>query len=211
MSHRVHPKIFRIQRTNDWASKGFYGKYPSNYLEEDYKIREFLHKKLKLASIEKINIERFSSKLNIIIFTSRPGIIIGRGGQGVEQLRKELLKKITTKNALKIEVQAVKNSWTSATLTAQWMARGIEKRIAFRRVLKQSLSKIMSQKGIQGARVQVAGRLNGVEMARREWLKEGKLPRQTIRSNIDYGTDRAICSYGVIGIKVWIYKGEDLD
>jgi small subunit ribosomal protein S3 len=211
MAHKVHPKIFRTKESADWYSRGFYEKNFAKSLEEDVKIREFLEKKLKDAAIDRIEIERFPMKINIIIYTARPGLIIGRRGEGVKFLKEELEKKILKKDEkreLKIEIQTIQNPWLSAHLVAQWMAQQIEKRVPYRRVLKQALSKIMSQKEAKGARVQVAGRLDGVEIARTEWLQEGKLPRQTLRADIDYAQAEAFCRYGVVGIKVWIYKGE---
>jgi len=211
MAHKVHPKIFRTRESTDWNSRGFYEKNFPEKLEEDVKIREFLKKKLKEAAVEKIEIERFPSKINIIIYTARPGLIIGRRGEGVKFLKEELEKKIVKKDEkqeLNLEIQAVQDPWSSANLVAQWMAQQIEKRVPYRRVLKQALSKIMSKKEVQGARVQVAGRLDGVEIARTEWLRQGKLPRQTLRADIDYAQTEALCRYGVVGIKVWIYKGE---
>jgi len=218
MTHRVHPKVFRIKEFTDWDSRGFYQKnFPAN-LEEDFKIREFLGKKLGKIGVEKIEIERFPEKINIVISSARPGMIIGRGGGGVEELKRELeaVLKFTTpalgagtrKRELKLEIREVKNPWASASLAGQFIAQQIEKRIHHRRVLKQALDKIMAVKGVEGVRVEVAGRLNGVEIARTNWLKRGKLPRQTIRADIDYAQARAHCTYGVIGIKVWIYKGE---
>jgi len=212
MGHRVHPKAYRIRRISDWDSRGFY-KEPAKLLEEDFKIREFLKKKLSRVGIEKVEIERFSNKLNIIISSARPGLIIGRGGEGVELLKKELQekvldKKIDKKGELRIEIREIRDPWTSAGLSAQWVAQQIEKRVAYRRVLKRALSKIISHKEIQGARIQLSGRLTGAEIARREWLGSGKLPRQTIRADIDYAKVEAHCNYGVIGVKVWIYKGE---
>jgi len=215
MSHRVHPKIFRIKEITDWNSRGFYEKRFSNFLKEDLEIREFLNKKFPKGVIEKIEIERFPSKINVILSTARPGLVIGRRGEGIETLRSQLERRILKNKKspikeLKIEIVEVKDPWASASLVAQWMAQQIEARVPYRRILKQALSKIMAHKEFQGARVQVAGRLDGVEIARTEWLKEGKLPRQTLRANIDYATARAYCRYGVIGIKVWIYKGEKL-
>lgn len=212
MGHRVHPKAYRIRVMADWDTRGFY-REPAKLLEEDFKIREFLKKKLNRVGVEKIEIERFSNKLNIIISSARPGLIIGRGGEGIELLRKELEQKILEKKAekkqeLRIEVREIRDPWTSAGLSAQWVAQQIEKRVAYRRVLKRALSKIISHKEIQGARIQISGRLNGAEIARREWLGSGKLPRQTIRADIDYAKAEAYCNYGVIGVKVWIYKGE---
>jgi len=217
VSHQVHPKIFRIKEITDWNSRGFYEKGFSNFLKEDFEIRDFLTKKLPKGVIEKIEIERFPSKISVILFTARPGLVIGRRGEGIEALKSQLERKILTKNKkspikeLKIEIIDVKDPWTSASLAAQWMAQQIEARVPYRRVLKQALSKITTRKEVQGARVQVAGRLDGVEIARTEWLKKGKLPRQTIRADIDYATARAYCRYGVVGIKVWIYKGEKLE
>ena len=209
MTHKVHPKVFRIRGIEDWNARGFYEKDFALTLEEDSKIREFLQKKIGKLGVEKIEIERFPTKINIIISTARPGLVIGRGGGGVEELKKELEEKILKrKGELKIEIREIKSPWTSAPLVSQWMADQIEKRVRYRRVLKGALAKIMAQKGVEGARVQVAGRLDGVEIARREWLKKGRLPRQTIRADIDYAQNRAYCTYGVVGIKVWIYKGE---
>lgn len=212
MSHRVHPKIFRIREMKDWDTRGFYEKNAPQCLEEDFKIRTFLKNKFKTAGVARIEIERFPSKINIIIATSRPGFIIGRGGEEIERLKKKVKTLLSSpagrqveKKDVKIEVQGIRDPWASAVLSAQWIAQRIEKRMAFRRVLKQSLSKIMASKNTGGAKVQVSGRLNGVEMARTEWLKQGQLPRQTIRKNIDYGTALAFCTYGVIGVKVWIY------
>lgn len=217
MSHKVHPKAYRIRRIGDWDTRGFY-KSHAEYLEEDFKIREYLGKKLKSVGIEKIEIERFATKINIIISSARPGLIIGRGGEGVEQLKKELeakviksLEKADGKQELRIEIREIKDPWTSASLSAQAVAQQIEKRMPYRRVLKQSLSKIMTHKEVKGARIHIAGRLNGVEIARREWVGEGQLPRQTIRADIDYSQVEANCSYGVIGVKVWIYKGEKFE
>jgi len=212
MAHKVHPKAYRLREIADWDSRGFY-KNPAESLEEDFKIREFLKKTIGKIGVEKIEIERFTNKVNIIISTARPGLIIGRGGEGIEKLRRELegnvLKmKTAGKKELRIEIREIKDPWTSASLSAQWVAQQIEKRVAYRRVLKRALSKIMSHKEIQGARIEISGRLNGAEIARREWLGEGKLPRQTIRADIDYAKAEAFCTYGVIGIKVWIYKGE---
>ncbi len=209
MTHKVHPKVFRIKDSANWNTRWLMKKDFPKYLEEDFKIREFISKKLGKIGIERIEIERFPGKINIIIYSARPGLIIGRGGGGVEELKKDLVKKVVKeKKELKIEIREVKDSWASASLAAQYIAQQIEKRTPFRRVLKQSLDKIMAAKGIQGARVEVAGRLDGAEIARTEWLKKGRLPKQTIRADIDYGQDRAHCTYGIVGVKVWIYKGE---
>ncbi len=209
---KVHPKSFRIREITDWETRGFYKKDFKKLLEEDFKIREFLKKKIGKLGVEKIEIERTLGKVRVIISSARPGLIIGRGGGGVEVLKKELESTLPPpkkeKREIKIEIREVKDLWASASLVAQWIAQQIEKRVPYRRVLKQALDKIMSVKGVEGARVEVAGRLDGIEIARTEWLKRGRLPRQTLRADIDYAQDRAYCTYGVVGVKVWIYKGE---
>jgi small subunit ribosomal protein S3 len=214
MTHKVHPKAFRIRDIADWDSRWISMKNTPQYLEEDLRIRDFLDKKLKEASIEKIEIERFPGKINIIISTARPGIVIGRGGEGIEMLIKYIKDKILKsdkKRILKIEIKGVKDPWIKAQLVAQWIAQQIEKRSRFRKVLKQAIGKVMVHKEAKGVRVQVSGRLDGKEIARREWLKEGRLPRQTLRADIDYGETAALCTYGKIGVKVWIYKGDKFD
>jgi small subunit ribosomal protein S3 len=211
MAFKAHPKGLRLKRIEDWNSRGFYQKNFAKNLEEDFKIRKYLEENLK-EGLERVEIERFPGKINVIINTSRPGLIIGRGGEGIEKIKDEIEKKILKrKGELRLEVREVKNPWTSASLVAKWMASQIEKRVPYRKVLKTALARIISQKGVEGARVQLAGRLDGVEIARTEWLKEGKLPRQTLRANIDYAQATAFCTYGVVGVKVWIYKGEKFD
>jgi len=211
MTHKVHPKIFRIKEITNWESRWFEKKKFPQYLREDFAIREFLKRKLGNIGVEKIEIERSPTKINIFISTARPALIIGRRGEGIEQIRSQLEKIISKKEEkkeIKLEILEIKNPWSSAALVAQWISRQIEQRIPYRRILKQALDKIMANKEIKGARVQVAGRLDGIEIARTEWLKRGRLPRQTLRSEIDYGVARAYCTYGIVGIKVWIYKGE---
>lgn len=209
MTHKVHPKIFRAREMKDWDSRGFYGKKFPLFIKEDQEIRKFLEKKIGKFAVGKIEIERFPGKMRIIISTARPGLIIGRGGEGVTKLRKEIGEKILKKKeGLDIEIREIRNPWSSAPLVAQWMASQIERRVPYRRVLKQALAKIMSRKEIKGARVEVKGRLNGIINARKEWLKAGRLPRQTLRADIDYAQAKAYCTYGVVGVKVWIYKGE---
>jgi len=215
MSHKVHPKAFRLRDSQDWDSRWLNKKKTPQYLEEDFKIREFLTKKLKDCAMQNIEIERFSGKVNIIINSARPGLIIGRGGKGAEDLKKEIERILPLekdeKRELRIEIREVRNVWASASLAGQWVAQQLEKRMPHRRVMKQTLEKIMTSKEVKGARIEISGRLGGNEIARREWLKKGRLPRQTIRAIIDYSQVEAFCSYGVIGIKVWIYKGEKFD
>ncbi|MDO8435776.1 MAG: 30S ribosomal protein S3 [bacterium] len=221
MAHKVHPKAYRLKELLDWDSRWLDRKKLPQYLEEDFKIREFFKNKIGKLGIEKIEIERFPGKTIIIISSARPGLIIGRGGEGIEILRKELerkvlktvSKKVPQKGVpeLKIEVKEVKDPWSSAALTGQWIAQQIEKRVGHRRVLKQSLDKVMSSRQAKGARVEVAGRLGGSDIARREWLQKGNLPRQTIRAEIDFARVEAFCAYGTVGVKVWIYKGEKFE
>ena len=186
MSHKVHPKAFRIRGMKDWASRGFYEKDFASYLEEDFKIREFIEKRIKKFGLGDIEIERSPGKVKVIISTARPGLVIGRGGEGVERLKRELKQKIlktkgpfnkgkALKTELKLEIREIKNVWISAPLIAQFMVAQIEKRTPYRRVLKRTLSKIVSHKGIKGARLEVAGRLNGISISRREWLQQGLL------------------------------------
>ncbi len=221
MAHKVHPKSFRIKGTEDWNIRGFYGRKMPQYLEEDFLIKDFLRKKLAEASVANIEIEHSSNKLNVIIETARPGLIIGRGGGGVDALKKEVENKIQKKiknkkpnktgRELKIEIREIRNPWVSAALVAQMAAQQIEKRMPFRQVLKKSIERVMTNKEVSGIRMEVAGRLNGVEIARREWLGRGKMPRNTIRADIEYAQHEAQCTYGKIGIKVWIYKGEKFE
>jgi small subunit ribosomal protein S3 len=223
MSHKVHPKIFRIRGIEDWLSHGFYGNKPLKSVKEDYIIRTFLTKKLKGSSVEKVEIDRFSNKTSAVIYSARPGLIIGRGGEGIEKLRLELLKEIFKKNdlglkelselgkRLKLEVREVSNPWTSSVLVNQWIAEKIEKRTPFRKTIKQAIEKVMANKGVKGVKIMVSGRLDGAQIARSEWLEKGRLPRQTIRADIDYGFGEARCTYGAIGIKVWIYKGDKFE
>lgn len=214
MAHKVHPKSFRIKNINDWDSRWFNKKKIPQYLEEDFKIRKVIKNKIGKFGVEKTEIERFSGKTTVIISSARPGLIIGRGGGGIEELKKVLEKEVfknSAKKELKIEIKEIRDPWTSAVLSAQWVAQQIEKRVPHRRVLKQVIEKVMAAKGVKGVRVEVAGRLDGAEIARRTWLKKGKLPRQTLRAEIDYARDKAFCTYGIVGIKFWIYKGDKFE
>ncbi len=214
MSQNTHPKILRIGENQTWSSQGFYSDYPS-LLKEDFKIRDFLEQNLPANSVEEIEIERERGKVKVIIKTSRPALIIGRGGEGVERIKKQIDKILERKNKkskreLKIDIVTVKDVWASAPLASKWIASQLEKRMPFRRAIKMAMRKIMAAKEVKGARVQVTGRLNGIDIARKEWLQEGNLPRHKIRANIDYGFAQAKCGYGVIGVKVWIFKGENV-
>ncbi len=223
MTHKVHPKAFRIRGVDDFNIRGFYGTKMQQYLEEDFLIKDFLRETLREASVANIQIEHSANKLNIIIETARPGIIIGRGGEGAEILKKAIEKKMQTnvfsakgidkkaKRQIKIDIKEIKNPFTSAALIGQMAAQQIEKRIPFRQVLKRSIERVMQNKEIKGIRMEVSGRLNGNEIARREWLTQGRMPRQTIRADIDYSQNEAQCTYGVIGVKVWLYKGDKFE
>lgn len=217
MAHKVNPKVFRIKRITDWVSRGFYKNNFSENLREDFEIRKFLNIKLSGAAVEKIEIERFAEKINIIITSARPGLIIGRGGEGIESLKKLLGKYLKSKKILlnkkeiRIEIREIKNHWSSAKLLADSIAQQLEKRISFRRAVRQVIDKVIIGKEIQGMRVEVSGRLDGATMARKELFNKGRMPRQTIRAEIDFARVGARCSYGVIGIKVWLYKGEKFE
>ena len=214
MAHKVHPKSFRLKNLSDWDSRWFNDKKLAQNLEEDFKIREVVKKKIGKLAVAKIEIERFSGKINLIISSARPGLIIGRGGEGIENLKKELEKKVfkvSPKKDLKIEIKEIRDPWSSAALSGQWIAQGIERRMPHRRLIKQAMEKIMASKSNKGARIEMMGRLGGTEIARREWLQKGNLPRQTLRADIDFAQECAFCTYGTVGIKVWIYKGEKFE
>jgi len=208
MAQKISPKSYRLGISENWDSRWFDLKNTKKLLEEDYKIRRFVLKQAKTAKIENIEIERKAKDIKVIIKTARPGLLIGRQGIGIENLSAGLKKLLKTNNKINIVVEEVKHPESSASIVAQNIAEDIEKRISYRRVLKQHLSKIIQHKEVLGAKVMASGRLDGIEIARDQWLKEGRLPLTTLRANIDYGFSEAHCTYGVVGIKVWIYKGE---
>lgn len=217
MGHKVHPYIFRLGIVNDWKSRWFSRKRYKEFLEQDVKLRNFIMKKLDRAGVNSIKIERSSNSINVIIETSRPGLIIGRGGSGAEELKKEI-KAILEKGKLKatnlevrLEIEEVGQPTARASVMAMEMAGQLEKRMPYRRIMKQTLDKIIQNKDVKGAKVMVGGRLNGAEIARKEWLKKGRVPLQTLRSDIDYAQATAYTAYGTVGVKVWIYKGEIFD
>ncbi|MBU1292012.1 30S ribosomal protein S3 [Patescibacteria group bacterium] len=217
MGRKVHPFIFRIGTVNTWKSRWFNQKRYKNLLEQDIKLRNFVAKKLIKASINSIEIERSANLVNIIIFTAKPGLVIGRGGSGVEDLKQELRKIIhqidpeSAKTDIRLEVEEIRQPNSKAAIVAQDMAMQIEKRMPYRRVIKQTLDKIMQNHEVQGAKIMINGRLNGAEIARKEWLKKGRISLQTLRANIDYANATAYTTYGTIGVKVWICKGEVFD
>jgi small subunit ribosomal protein S3 len=205
MGNKVHPKSVRLGYIKDWESKWFNLKEMPNFIEEDHRIRVYLKDKLKLASVSKIVIERAGKYLRVNIYTSRPGIVIGKGGQGIEHLRKEV-ESITEKKTF-VNVMEIKRPEIDAQLVADGIAFQLEKQIAFRRAMKKAIERAMLA-GIQGIKIMVSGRLGGAEIARTEWLKEGRIPSQTFRADIDYGFSEAYTTMGQIGVKVWIFKKE---
>jgi small subunit ribosomal protein S3 len=208
MGKKINPFLHRLSIIKDWKSRWFNSSNYREYLREDIELRGFLEKKLKKAAVEDIIIERSSNNIVVNVYSARPGIVIGRGGTGAEELKAEIIKKINGKTEVKVNIVEIRNSELSSKLVAQAVAEQIEKRIPFRRVLKQAMERTMQNKQAQGIKITVAGRLNGAEMARTEWLSDGKIPLQTIRADIDFAKYTARTTYGAIGIKVWIYKGE---
>ncbi len=212
MTHVVHPYSHRLGIIRDWKSRWFASKekYVDN-LRADVLIRGFLEKKLRGYYVAQIEIERSEKFYRLAIHTSRPGMVIGRGGDGMEKLKAALKKemhrnKIITPE-LKLDVVEVDNPEADAAIIAQMIAEGIEKRLPFRRVLKTTAEKVMANREVKGVRLAVSGRLGGAEMARREELKKGGIPLQTLRADISFAREKAHMTYGVIGIKVWIYRG----
>jgi small subunit ribosomal protein S3 len=208
LGQKVHPHGLRVGVIKDWDAKWYANnKNFADFLIEDNKVREYVKSKLYTAGISKTEIERAANRVKLNIFTAKPGIVIGRGGEGVDKLKKEL-EKLTGKNVL-INIVEVKNPETDAQLVAENIAAQLEKRISFRKAMKQSINRAM-RAGSKGVKVICAGRLGGAEIARSEGYHEGTIPLQTLRADIDYGFAEADTTYGKIGVKVWIYKGEVL-
>lgn len=229
MGQKVHPFAFRLGPLFDWKSKWFNKRKYAQYLEEDTTIRAFLAKKLKNTGLQGIDIERSANLIKITIRAARPGLIIGRAGTGIEELRKSVAKALNkiperpwskeaaavkaakekmAKPEIKLTVEELKKPELYAAVVAQDIADQFEKRIPFRRVLKQTIERVMQNKEVEGIKISVAGRLDGSEMARFEWMAKGKIPLQNLRANIDFAEATAFTVYGTSGIKVWIYKGE---
>jgi len=205
MGQKVHPKGIRLGYIKDWDSKWFNLKEAPNFIEEDQHIRYYLRSKLYLAAVSKITIERAGKYLRVNVFTARPGIVIGKGGTGIENLRSDL-EEITGRKTF-VNVMEIKRPELEAQLVAEGIAMQLEKQVSFRRALKRSMEKTMSA-GAQGIKIMVSGRLGGAEIARREWMKEGRIPLQTFRADIDYGFAESFTKMGQIGVKVWIFKKE---
>ncbi len=208
MGHKINPTSFRIKITDTWKSKWFSKSNFQGQLKEDVKIREYLEKQLKKAGLVRIDIERTGDGgLNVIIKTTKPGLIIGKGGAGIEELKKKIKSKVGIKKEFKVNIEEVRDINLQAQVIANGIAEQLEKRVAFRRLMKQSLEQII-QAGAKGAKVAIGGRLNGADIARTEHLSSGKIPLHTLRANIDFARSTAFTTYGTVGIKVWIYKGD---
>jgi small subunit ribosomal protein S3 len=209
MGHKVHPTGIRLGISKDWNSKWYANKREyAQYLTADLKVRELLHKRLAQAGVSKIQIERPAKSARITIHTARPGVVIGKKGEDIEKLRKDVTKMMGV--PAHINVAEVRKPEIDAQLVAESIAQQLERRIMFRRAMKRSVGNAM-RLGALGIKVNVAGRLNGAEIARSEWYREGRVPLHTLRADIDYGFAEAKTTYGIIGIKVWIYKGEVFD
>jgi small subunit ribosomal protein S3 len=212
MGQKVHPIGFRLGIATDWTSKWYAdGDDYANYLNNDIQVREFLKQKLAQASVSRIQIERPARAAFITVHTARPGIVIGKKGEDIERLRQQVAQMMGLNvNNVKINIEEIRKPEIDATLVAESIAQQLERRIMFRRAMKRSVGNAM-RLGALGIKVNVSGRLNGAEIARAEWYREGRVPLHTLRADIDYGTARANTTYGVIGVKVWIYKGEVFD
>lgn len=217
MSKKVHPYAHRLVTLRDWKSRWFAtNKKYADFLQSDIFIKDFLTKKLRNAFVSSVEIERSRNGARVIIRTSRPGVVIGRQGEGAKKLKEDLIKAIKRNNIslpedLKLDIFEVTNPDADAKIVALSVVEGLEKRMPFRRVMKQTLERVMAVREVKGARILIGGRLNGADMARTEEVKKGSIPLQTFRADVDFARERANMSYGVLGIKVWIYKGEVFD
>ncbi len=215
MTHVAHPYVQRIGIVREWKSRWFAGdpKKFREYIRTDGAVRTYLAKKLRGMHVSNIEIERNEKTFRVIISTSRPGLIIGRSGEGAVKLRKEIdmilrTLKLTEKPEIKIDIEEVRSPETSASIVGQMVIEGLEKRLPFRRVMKQTAEKVMANRDVKGIRIIASGRLGGAEMARKEETKKGRIPLQTLRADIDFARETARLPYGAIGIKVWIYRGD---
>ncbi|MDP2342655.1 MAG: 30S ribosomal protein S3 [Deltaproteobacteria bacterium] len=207
MGQKTHPTGFRLGVIRSWDSRWFREKGYAEWLHQDLQLRAYIHKKLKSAGISRVDIERAANKCKINVHTARPGIVIGKKGASLEQLKKDLQK--LTQSEVFLNIHEVRKAETDAQLVAESVAQQLERRVAFRRAMKKSIQ--TAQKfGAKGIRIAVSGRLGGAEIARREWYREGRVPLHTLRADIEYGFAQAYTTYGVIGCKCWIFKGEVL-
>ncbi len=225
MSHSVHPYSHRLGLIRDWQSRWFSlpgrqdktatggrGSY-QEYLRSDILIREFLEKRLRGMSVDRVELERGPNLYRVIVKTARPGLVIGRSGEGATKVKNEILAllkkhKVALPKEFKLDIEEVRQPESHAAIAAGIVVEGLEKRMPFKRVLKQTIEKVMANKQVQGVKIVVAGRLGGADIARTESLKKGRLPLQTLRADIDFARARALLSYGTIGVKVWIYRGQ---
>jgi small subunit ribosomal protein S3 len=207
MGQKTHPIGFRLGIIKTWTSKWYEEKNYAKWLHEDLKLKKFIKKKLNHAGISAIEIERAANKAKINVYTARPGIVIGKRGAGVEQLKKEI--QALTDNEVYLNIQEVRKAEVNAQLVAENIATQLERRVAFRRAMKKAVATAMKF-GAKGIKIHCGGRLGGAEMARREWYREGRVPLHTLRADIDYGFAEAHTTYGCIGVKCWIFKGEVL-
>ena len=207
MGQKVHPIGMRLGIVKDWTSKWFAeSRDYANFLNEDMMVRGFLKKRLSQASVSRIQIERTAGSANITIHTARPGLVIGKKGEDIERLRAEVTRMMALPK-VHINIEEIRKPELDAQLVAEGIAQQLERRIMFRRAMKRAVGNTM-RLGAQGIRVNVSGRLNGAEIARTEWYREGRVPLHTLRADIDYGFAEAATTYGIIGVKVWIFKGE---
>ena len=212
MGQKVHPTGFRLGIATDWTSKWYAeGKDYAQFLNSDLEIRDYLKKKLSQASVSRIQIDRPARAAFVVIHTARPGIVIGKKGEDVEALRDEVARRMGLNvNNVKINIEEIRKPEIDAQLVSESVAQQLERRIMFRRAMKRAVSNAM-RLGALGVKINVAGRLNGAEIARSEWYREGRVPLHTLRADIDYGFAEALTTYGIIGIKTWIFKGEVFD
>jgi small subunit ribosomal protein S3 len=211
MGHKINPIGFRIGITQDWKSKWFSKKEYKVNLKQDINIREEVMKKWKAALIAGVEIERSVKMIKVVIRTARPGVLIGRGGSGVEDIKRYIQTTYFPNNKninLRVEIQEVRRFEESAMIVAQNIVEQLEKRMPFRRAMKSMLEQVMKNKDIKGVKVELSGRLGGAEMSRREWAAKGTLPLHTMRADIDFARATAFTTYGTLGVKVWLYKGE---
>ncbi|HNR50919.1 MAG TPA: 30S ribosomal protein S3 [Deltaproteobacteria bacterium] len=205
MGQKIHPYGFRLGVTKDWKAKWYAEKGFGELFVEDRKIRDFIQKNLSHAGISNIIIERAANKVKLVIFTGRPGLVIGRKGQGAEQLKNDLAKFVNKE--IMLEIKEVRRPETDAQIIADGIANQLERRVAYRRAMRRAVTQALRM-GAQGIKVACAGRLAGAEIARQEWYREGRVPLHTLRSDVDYGFSQAYTIYGVIGVKVWVFHGE---
>ena len=205
MGHKVHPLGFRLGFTKTWAAKWYADKEYANLVKEDADLRRSIKQRFRDAGIAKIEIERSVNQVTVTIHTAKPGVVIGKGGSKVEELRQSLGKK--TGKTVKVNIIEIRLPEIDAQLIADSIAQQLEKRVSFRKVLKQAVQRAMKG-GAKGVRVAVAGRLGGAEMARREWEREGRVPLHTLRADIEFGRSTAVTTFGTIGVKAWIYRGD---